>query len=352
MKKRIYILGVLVALCFLGTGYYACSLHEDYRKQVLVWNEEAKDTFEEALWMEVNKRSGIPIYHSSSGEHGMITLNTRVLDSVSVMTNEGFRKYKMDIDKFDNSLIKESIGRSNLGVLLEIHPLSVDTLNICWDSLLQTKHITMQSQIRYVYTDLDLRNDTVFSVVDRELVGLDSLTVKYLGFRCEHELTAYVSSPNWLLSLAYSDWFVLLFPWLLLIWLVVGWSKLETWMKRKFTHEKVKDIHMVDVTMDEVGIFKLPDGTLFNSFVGSVCKDGVEQHLQPQSTLLLKLLLTKSDYKLTTEEISMELWHEKREKQKLYSAVQRLRSDLKNVNSKLIISCTNGVYELKMPISS
>ena len=66
MKKRIYILGVFAALCFLFTWYNVWTLHEDYCKQVLVWNEEAKDTFEEALWMEVNKRAEIPIYSFSS----------------------------------------------------------------------------------------------------------------------------------------------------------------------------------------------------------------------------------------------------------------------------------------------
>lgn len=354
MKTKTFIFVLLTILCSLYTGYNTWTLYDGYRKQVSVWNEEAKDAFEEALWMEVGKRSEIPVYSLSNGEKGWTTLSSVIPDSVSVMTKDGFRQYRIDQSKYENSLLVEARHRSRLSTLFSMHPLTVDTLSVHWDSLLQTKHFSLQGQIRYVYTDLNLRNDTVFSVVDRQLASLDSLTVKYLGFRCEHEVTAYISYPNWILNLACSDWFVLLFPWILFICLAVYWTKLKVWVKGRFTHEimKEKDIHVVDVVMDEAGIFKLPDGTIFNSFVASVCKDGVEQHLQPQSALLLKLLLTKSNYKVTSEEISMELWHETREKQKLYSAVQRLRNDLRAVGSEVVISCTNGIYELKLPISS
>ena len=54
MKIKYYILGVLAVLCLLGTGYYAWTLYDAYRKQVEEWNEVAKTTFDEALWMEVN----------------------------------------------------------------------------------------------------------------------------------------------------------------------------------------------------------------------------------------------------------------------------------------------------------
>ena len=168
MKRKYYILGVLATLCLLGTGYYAWMLYDTHRKQVVEWNEGAKLAFEEALWLEVDKRAEIPIYYSSSGEHGMATLNAKVPDSVSVMTADGIRRYKIDRDKYDNSLIKETMKRGHLGILLEMYPLSIDTLLINWDSLLSSKSLPLHSQIRYVYTDLNLDNDTVFSVVEEQ----------------------------------------------------------------------------------------------------------------------------------------------------------------------------------------
>ena len=62
MKRKNIILGLLAVLCLLGTGSYAWILQKEYNKQVAVWKEEAKASFEEALWMEVNKRSDIPFY--------------------------------------------------------------------------------------------------------------------------------------------------------------------------------------------------------------------------------------------------------------------------------------------------
>ena len=68
MKRKYYILGLLATLCLLGTSYYAWTLYDAHRKQVAEWNEGAKAAFEEALWMEVDKRAEVPFTHSSNGQ--------------------------------------------------------------------------------------------------------------------------------------------------------------------------------------------------------------------------------------------------------------------------------------------
>ena len=113
-----------------------------------------------------------------------------------------------------------------------------------------------------------------------------------------------------------------------------------------------KEIHILDVQMDKADILNLPDGTRFDTFSNVLSRGEIRHNIQPKSALLLKLFLSKSGYKVTSEEISWELWQEKWEKDKLYSAIRRLRNDLKAVKSDLIIYCTDGVYELKIPISS
>ena len=366
MKRKYYILGLLAALCLLGTGYYAWTLYDAHRKQVAEWNEGAKAAFEEALWMEVNKRAEVPFYSYSSSEYGMTSLNERVPDSVSVITIDGFRKYKIDRDRYENSLIKETVRRGDLGFLLEQYPLSVDTLSVRWNGLLPSESFFGQTLVRYVYTDLNLENDTVFSSIEKRLSRLDSLTVKYLGYRCEHELTAYVSYPHWMSSIAGGDGCILLLPWILYVLLFVCYPKLEALAKRILIHKEViektievekeviveKEVYVADVMMDKAGVYKLPDGTLFDSFAGSLNKDGVQQRLQPQSVSLLKLLLSKDDRRATSDEICIKLWGDTKYSYRLHSAVTRLRNDLKAVNSKLIVGCSYGVYELKSPISS
>lgn len=369
MKKKIYILGLLAALCLLGTGYYAWTLYDAHCKQVVEWNEGAKAAFEEALWMEVNKRADIPIPYYSSETKGLKTLNESNSDTIYVTSSFGRRGYYIDPVRNERSLVKDADKRVMLGVLLDEYPLSVDTLAKNWNDSLSNRKIPAQSLVRYIYTDLDLHNDTAYSVLERRL---DSLTVNYLGFRCEHELTAFVSYPHWLYDSTYGDGCILLFPWFLFVLLFVCYPKLETLVKRKLIHKEViektieiektvevektviveKEIHIADVTMDKTNILRLPDGTLLDSFSGSLKKDGLQQRLQPQSVSLLKLLLGKDDRRATSDEICMKLWGDAKYSYRLHSAITRLRNDLKAVKSELIVSCSYGVYELKSPISS
>ena len=365
MKRKFYILGLLAILCLLVTGYYAWTLYDAHLKQVAEWNKGAKAAFEEALWMEVNKRAEIPFYSSSSGEHGMTTLNSRIPDSVSVMTIEGFRMYKIDKEKYEQSLIKETRKRARLSTLLSLYPLSVDTLAARWNSLLSIKQIKADARIRYVHTDLQLQNDTIYTVVDNPF-HLDSLTISYLGFRCEHEVTAYVAYPHWMASIAGGDGCILLLPWILYVLLFVCYPKLEALAKRILIHKEViektievekeviveKEVYVADVMMDKAGVYKLPDGTIFDAFACTLEKDGLQQRLQPQSVSLLKLFLSKSDYKITSADICIKLWGDVTYTERLYSAIRRLRSDLKKVKSELFIETSYGFYELKSPISS
>ena len=366
MKRKIYILGTLALLCLLGTGYYAWTLYDAHQKQVTEWNEGAKAAFEEALWIEVNKRAEVPFYSCSSGEEGMMTFNAKTPDSVSVMTANGWRWYKIVGHKYENSLLKETRSRGDLSFLLEKYPLSVDSLSFHWNTILSEKHIPINNQIRYVYTDLELRDSALYSSVGQQLSRMDSLTVKYLGFRCEYEVTAYVSFPCWLNALTHGDGCILLLPWLLLVLLYISYPKLEIWVQRKMTHEKIvektievqkeviieKEIHVVDVQMDKLGVFQLPDGTIFDSIVGSLKKDELQQRLQPQSISLLKLFLSNESHQISSEEICMKLWSDTGYSYRLHSAISRLRNDLKAVKSELLVSCSYGLYELKLPISS
>lgn len=366
MKTRNSILGVLTLLCLLGTGYYAWAQYDAYRKLMEEWNEEAGICFEEALWIEVDKRAEIPFYSYAHAEEGMTTLKAMIPDSVSVMTKEGYRKYKIDRYKYDNSLMKEAQGRAALGALLEISPLSVDTVSANWNKSLELRQLPVRGVIRYVHTDLNLDNDTVLSASDQPYSRFDSLTVKYLGFRCEHELTAFSSCPSGLYALSKRDWCVLLFPWVVLMFLYFYYSKLEAVAKRKLTHEKViektveverkiiveKKIRLADVKMEKAEMFELPDGTMFDVFAGTLEKDGLKQRLQPQSISLLKLFLRADNHQVTSDNICLKLWGNVSHTERLYSAVRRLRNDLKQVKSELFIESSYGVYELKSPISS
>ena len=352
MKTKFYILGVLAVLCLLGTGYYAWTLYDAYRKQVEEWNEVAKTTFDEALWNEVDKRASRPFYHYSSFQGGMTTLKAKIPDTVRVMTATGFRKFKIERYKYDHSLAPETEKRAMTGFLLTKYPLSVDTLVIRWDSLLVDNLIVAEKRIRYIYTDEDLQNDTFFTAWKGKTP--DSLTVRYLGFRCEYELVGYVSYPFWLSLLSLSEWGFLLLPWCVWGLLFAVYNPLECLVRKRFVREMVveKEVHVADVKIDEAKIFLLPDGSLLDSYSRTLTNGQFSKRLSPQSIILLKLFLRKEYHSLSSIEIEKELWDGKGSADRLHKAIQRLRTDLKDVSSKIVIKNVNGSYELISPISS
>ena len=349
MKTKYYILGVLAVFCLLGTGYYAWTLYDAYRKQVAEWNEVAKATFDEALWIEVDKKTSIPIYHASDGVDGMNVLKERILDSVFVTTVIGRIGYKIDKTKFANSLIKEREKRIMLGTLLQKYPLEIDSLFVCWDSLLVRRQVPVQKQVRYIYTDWSLLNDTVWSDLGEMDSYSDSITVRYLGFRCEHELVGYVSCPLWMDSLSGVECIFMLLPWILWGLVLVFYSSLEYLIQKKFIHEKVveKEVHVADVSIERTKIYQLPDGIIFDTLAGTLTQEEVISVLAPQSVNLLKLFLRSSDKRVSVEEIDLELWRGNGTKDQLRNAISRLRKDLKKVGSTLIIQNERGIYELK-----
>ena len=123
---------------------------------------------------------------------------------------------------------------------------------------------------------------------------------------------------------------------------------------KKFIREKVveKKIHVADVKIDEAKIFLLPDDSLLDSYSGTLTNGEFSKRLSPQSIILLKLFLRKDNHSLSSKEIEQELWEGKGSVDRLHKAIQRLRADLKNVSSKIVIKNVNGNYVLKSPISS
>ncbi|MBR5193925.1 MAG: hypothetical protein IKW37_05940 [Bacteroidaceae bacterium] len=351
MKQRTVILGIGVLIALAVSGIYGMRLYGNYCRQVAEWNEVAKTTFDEALWIEVNKRSSISFYHASSSSGGMTTLQKRIPDTVRVMTPMGFRKFKIDRYKYDHSLIQETERRGLVGALLFISPLSVDTLAMRWDSLLVSNQVLAGNRIRYIYTDEDLQNDTAFAA--RKGRVADSLTVRYLGFRCEHELVGYVSYPFWLSLLSLSEWGFLMLPWCVWGLLFAFYVPMERFVRKKFVHEKVveKEVHVADVPIEKAKIYQLPDGTVFDTFAGTLIRGEGKTSLSPQSVNLLKLFVRTSDYRATAEEIDSHLWNGKGSKEQLRNAISRLRKEMKAVLSTMTIQNEGGIYELKNPHS-
>lgn len=349
MKRKFYILGLLAALCLLGTGYYAWTLYDVHCKQMAEWKKEAKVLFEDALLVELDKRGNIPVKVKLSGQREERTLNESYPDSVTVRVGEKVRNFIIPKYKTENSLMKDLTKRTIQGILLEKDPISTDVLVNVWDSLLAKKQIPFHTGVRYIYMDLEEHTDTLISSKEFPLYVMDSLTVKYMGFRCEYEYVGYVF-PSLMGVLAIGDFLVLLFPWILLGFVFRYYNVIF----KAFVSEKIveKEIHLADVHLDKANIYKLPNGVLFDTFTCSLKKGDLIRNISPQSVNLLKLFLRNDSHRVTDEEIDKVLWNGKGNNDRLRNAIYRLRKDLKMVDSGLVIQNMNGIYELKSPISS
>ena len=347
MQRKWYIFLLAILICLIVTGYNLWKLYGNYQSNVLLWKEETGTLFEKALLIELDKRGEIPVKIKSSGRAETSVLNESYPDTVVMAIGQKYYWFAIPKYKTENSLMKDMRRRTMQRILLEKYPISADTLIHVGDSLLIQKQIPFHVGVRCTYTDVEEKADTSFSPKNFFSLAMDSLTVKYMGARCEYEFAGYVMVPALSKVLAIDDWLVLIVPWILL-GTIIRFRKV---FLRKLVMEKVieKEIHLADVPLEKAKLYKLPDGILFDTLDCSLRKEDSVHNISPQSVNLLKLFLRKDFHQISAEEIDKELWNGKGTNDQLRNAIYRLRKDLKSAGSVLTIQNINGVYELKSP---
>ena len=340
---------LIILICLMVTGYNLWRLYGNYQSDVLLWKKEAEALFEKALLVELEKRGNIPVKIKSSGQPETSVLNESYPDTVVVAIGQKHYWFAIPKYKTENSLMKDMKRRTIQGILLEKYPVSVDTLVHVWDSLLVRRQLPSHVGVRYTYTNVEENVDTSFSPKNFFSLAMDSLTVRYMGARCEYEFTGYVGVPALGKVLAIGDWLVLIIPWILFGGIVAFYGVLlQILVKEKVVE---KEIHLADVPLEKAKLYKLPDGILFDTLACSLRKGDSVHNISPQSVNLLKLFLRNDFYRISAEEIDKGLWNGRGSNDQLRNAIYRLRKDLKSAGAMLVIQNVNGIYELKVPDS-
>lgn len=346
MSKKRYFGLLMLVVCLAGIGYDGWRLYGKYQTDVFSWKEKSEALFEKALLMELDKRGNIPVRVKSSGQSEVSMLNVSYPDTVVVAIGEEYHWVAIPEYKTENSLMKDMRRRTIQGILLQKHPVSIDTLTHVWDSFLVASRIPFRPVVRYIYTDLERRNDTILSSDNKDWLSKDSLIARYMGARCEYEFVGYVVVPSFGDVLNVVNVCLWLLPFIILGILF----RFHSTIRQKLISEKVveKEIHLADVQVERAKLYKLPDGMLFDSLSCTLRQGGVVHNISPQSANLLKLFLRKDLHRITTEEIDDYLWAGKGSNDQLRNAVYRLRKELKHSGSSLIIQNVGGTYELKI----
>lgn len=348
-------------ICTMVTGIYVYIFYNSYKEQMPEWNALAKETFVEALNLEVQRRGDVVVPFIVGDSPEMKTLETPFKSSVTLASKYGTHSYEISRVKFDNSLIKDTEQRMLLSYVLEEHPLNADTLNTSWNSLLIRKSIKANTGIRLSTTDLLKKTSTVYSSDSVKVLQGDSLLSRYVGFRCEVEATGFVSYDWWRVLKVWPPITMLLLLWLCFFLLLLYYKQVSSFLQQKLVRKETvvhiqekriiveRKMHLEEETR-QTGLYELSDGTILDSEKGILTNGERMRQLRPQVIILLKLFLQSKNYRLTAEEIMKELWQGKGNPNQLYAAVHRLRESLDGI-SFLVVEYKDEHYCLKMPHS-
>lgn len=356
MKK-----GILIAigiLCSMITVACLCYFRNKYIREQLYWDMVAEETFVEALNIEVRKRAEISVQRIYVNPLQMQKLEMPIPDSVILISQYGRKKYQIPREKYEYSIVKEEQKRKMLSMLFEDHPLSVDSLNMLWDSLLVEKQIPITSRIRYSLTDLLEHTTVVYSKPGDKFVLTDSLSSRYMGFRCEMEVTGFVAYAGWT-AFDGAQWIVLLLPWLLFGLLAVTYDDLCACLARYCIRQEVvvkekevvaeRIVRALDDDTTPVKLYKLKEGVYLNTEKNLIVEgETVLGKMAPQAVVLLKMFFKAKNQRVAEADIYKELWNGDRNADRLHKALQRLRKTLEGITDLEIHYEENGIYQLRI----
>ena len=356
MRARTITLSIAILLCIVITGGYSATLYHDVQKRLSEWKVSARETLVEALQIEVRKRSDIPVDMLTVNPAKAQTFEENAPDSVTLISKYGKKTYAIPREKFAHSLVKERKKRMLLSVLLEKYPVSVDTLNRNWDSLLLAKKIVADTYIRYSITDLQEYTTTTYSRKYRQNPQADSLTPCYMGYRCEVEAAGFVLYRWWQMIDGW-QWGLLVLPWIGLCIFMFAYRRIISFFKEKFKEKEVviheketiieKEVHVTDVRAKTIDIYRFEDGTNFDPVKRILRRGDKEKKVAPQITILLKLFLLSENLCLKEDEIYKEMWKGGGAPTQLSSLILRLRNTLKEISDITVIYDGNKTYQLK-----
>lgn len=358
---RLICLWIGTFICTMVTGIYVYIFYNSYKEQIPEWNALAKETFVEALNLEVQKRGGIVVPFVAVDYPEVKTLETPFKSPVTLTSRYGTHSYEIPRVKFDNSLIKDTEKRMLLSYVLEKHPMDADALNLFWDSLLVEKSVAANTGIRLSTTDLLKKTSTVYSSDSIKVLQGDSLLSRYIGFRCEVEATGFIAYDWWQVLKVWPPIMILLLLWLCFFLLLLYYKQISSFLRQKLVKkESVVCIQEKKIIVErkmhlegeagQTGLYELADGTILDSKKGILLNGEKTRQLRPQIIVLLKLFLRTENYRLTAEEIIEELWKGKGNSNKLYTVIHRLREALEDISS-LVVEYRDEYYCLKMPHS-
>lgn len=345
MKKRrdnLELLLMYVAIGIIGaciTGYF---LYENKKE---FWEEQARDTFYEALTKEMQKRNGIETYYSMGGSiHLKIvdTIDKKKEPIIAYMKSEyGEKNFVIPYEKHIHNVIRSSDQRILYTYALHKDSLKADSLHMIWSDLLAKMKFPGKTIVRVSVADWWEHETDAYSNDLSYLSKSDSLVSCYLGYRCEIGVTGFTYSPWWKV-LTLKD--KILLGALVVACLLLFFA--QEFMIRIYHRLFIKEIPVIVMDKSQSHIYQLEDDCFFDADSMELKSSTDNTKLAPLPAILLQGFLDAKDNKLFINEIMMLLWPDGTgTSERVHTTIGRLRKYLSKFN--WIVENGNSAYQLK-----
>lgn len=349
--KLLLVYAVIGIIAAGTTGWFL------YQNRMKFWKEQACAAFRVALMEELQKRKEVETYYAFSGN---MSLPIDSIDSkmepitVSMESEYGKKDFVIPYEKHIHNIERSSSLRALYSYVLERFPLKADSLNAVWGNLLSEMGFYGKTIVRVVVTDWWERENCAYSDDSLLVAKSDSLTSKYLGYRCEVGTTGYMYYPWWT-TLTIKDKILLcalVFCCCLLFFIQEYIVKAYRYcFVREVTVVVEKEIPVVMVEKNQAHIYQLEDDLRFDTGVAMLIRRDARVQLTAMPAKLLQVFLEAENRRLSVNEIMELLWSGNAvDSARVYTIIKRLRKELAKI-SDWEITNENGSYQLKNPHS-
>lgn len=370
--KSIILLSVIA--CIGGIAFFfACRY--TYKSKVAELKEKAKKTFVEAVDRELNDRQ---LKGNFSVYLNLGNIVSETPDTVYLEDESGRYSYQIGLEKKHKNINNDANVRFLHSIAFGKKSLIPDSLNTKWREQLLISGISFKSALCISLTTQD-GNVSSSNTYQSEWCNTSNLVFTfYIGYGYEIEVVGYLYYTMW--SMIYREMLLYLF---LSVVLGYGFYKSFIIISHKIkllrTKERVEIVKEVPVeVVKEVSVeiikevpveiqvikevqrveniplrsYLLRENIIFYADQNLIEVDGIKQNIQAQTSLLLELFINQKDngYILEEDFIKEKLWpNYSGYGERMHSAIGRLRSLLKKIDTSFSITNKNGTYQLIIP---
>ena len=371
-SKSIILLSVIA--CIGGIAFFfACRY--TYKSKVAELKEKAKKTFVEAVDRELNDRQ---LKGNFSVYLNLGNIASETPDTVYLEDESGRYSYQIGLEKKHKNINNDANVRFLHSIAFGKKSLIPDSLNTKWREQLLISGISFKSALCISLTTQD-GNVSSSNTYQSEWCNTSNLVFTfYIGYGYEIEVVGYLYYTMW--SMIYREMLLYLF---LSVVLGYGFYKSFIIISHKIkllrTKERVEIVKEVPVeVVKEVSVeiikevpveiqvikevqrveniplrsYLLRENIIFYADQNLIEVDGIKQNIQAQTSLLLELFINQKDngYILEEDFIKEKLWpNYSGYGERMHSAIGRLRSLLKKIDTSFSIINKNGTYQLIIP---